>query len=293
MKKMLISVSFVGSILHAGVAPIIPVSRVILAKLTDHCATNPDNHTIRICFDTEAQQKSYEQMTLKEKQRSWQRMQGDMLLCEKDISVDDACFETAIYAVPGESLERYIKRMYGAIAINPDGKKSLLSTQDLLKHKFWDMPWQQQRYLLAMNIALGLIEPDELLPISGINPLDHAAEQKDEEMIFHLSDKGAQPNYRVEDLTKLMMKSSDQRSLRVLEQLADNGSFFPWATFGWATDLDPDLVVQKITIIKGRRCFPRKWADQLSNVTEGEKALKDFVLKRGDPLNCTYSCSIL
>ena len=257
---------------------------------------------------------------LKDWQLTWQRTQGEVVgECKKPFSIadrltrliqeghmeaDSAMQERmALCPLEGEYIASYVERVTGFTSQTYEDKPKL-STDDLMKDAFWDMPWSMQRYLLAMNIKLGLLDPNGDLPVSKLTPLDHASKQKDEELIFFLWERGARKANHKDTLDfvkkDVMMRSSDERSIEILREIvrSEDGRSKDWLTFEWATDLPPKLVEKKLDVLvkpvynlwgdmRPKLFFSRKMADSIPGDTPGAQLLREFAQKNAGERGCT------
>lgn len=204
-------------------------------------------------------------------------------------AIDELCPHT------NEPLDAYISRVGNFAA---DVRDSKLSTKDLFEDAFWDAPWEIKRYLLAMNIELGLLDPNEPLPVSHLTPLDHAAQEKDEDLIFLLWERFARKANHHETLgyvkKDIMMRSKDERSIEILREIvkSEDGRSDDCLTFEWATDLDPDFVMRKLNVlikpvynmmgdVRPKLYFLKKRAEDIPGDTPGAQMLKNFVQQHG------------
>lgn len=262
------------------------------------------------CFKDKKSVIAFEAQRTSEDRSCWNsffsRYESFLSECFDDGGKQSELLEAGICPLEDESLDNYVYR--ALTRARQEGSKAAKQTSMQIMHErsvFWLLPWQMHRYLFSVAVELGYINPNDTLSVSKQTLLDHAAQNKDEEMIFWLWDKGAREANHADTMGYIgfdvMLKTKDERSLAVLKSMVDEGRKLTWFTTEWATNLDPEFALKKIYIITDARivgremrskwCIPRSSVKSMSDATPGEKALKDWLMKTSDWLNC-HTCQI-
>ena len=292
--------------------------------VASYCSCAQDSKE-EICLETEYELNQYLLQHEEEVTQIWRELQKDVPSKErvtmrrvqipKKLTLEKS--ETSLGRKPepflaqeltpleGEDIQAYVQRVKSVIPCNQNSAKQLLRTSDFFNDDFWYTPWRSQKYVIVMNIELGFHKPDDQFSGEGMTFLDHAIQQKDEEMIFYLWEKGARKTKERDKLNygslgEIMRRSANKKSLEVLKELyAYNfeDSYwvrlrrcYDWANdYKWARDLSPELVKAKAEIliclhedifgnIKPRHCITQSDIRKVShNDTPGLMALEAYV----------------
>ena len=284
-----------------------------------HCTKKTGSQEV-FCFETEGEYNTFLLKHKKEVAQIWQELQADAVACRErvaekrnacrpplqevvntiDCTIPDeqCCIAQDVCPLEDELIESYIDRVKSVMfSAERDEPRQLLRTQDLLQDTFWETPWHIKRYLLAMNMDVGLIQPDETLPIVGLTSLDLAVAQKDLGFILYAWTKGARKteNTRSQDYIRhAMMASSDERSVKILKEICDLRPYSnEWEKTDWAKDLSPELVWKKapslLKVNTHQRLSGNEWEsrgrkynrDNFPSSTPGEIALQEFAERAG------------
>jgi hypothetical protein len=197
-----------------------------------------------------------------------------------------------------EGIKAFIERVAGDTSSRSSKKQSADVADSLFDAQLLQMPWYNLRYLFAVNVALGVLDPNAVFAASNLTPLDYAVQKSDEETALFLWEQGARNAKDCRTIgslrTQIVMPSTDARSVAILKEMMQSRvHFYEWAEFGWAKKLSPKQVRDKMAILlrlqpdaagvmQPQSCVPAYVLDALAHETPGEQALIEFVSQYAD-----------
>lgn len=254
-----------------------------------------------LCFCTQEGLDLYRKEYHKIHQRLWQAKQAQIIIgCSTQLDDNQFCQRA------DEDLATYMNRLEDLLIEEKQRPKKIMRTSDLIESDLTAIPWKTLRFVMAVNIKIGLFDPNALIPSLDATMVDLAVKEHDMELLFFLIDHGAGMMKDVSTpdlLIKYMLQSPDKRSIDVLQSMADDGIVFSWPDYNWATHLDPKDVLEKAHIIlgvydtflgitKASYCIPVSTALALPDLTQGERAWKVTALSLSNLQDCKSRCTI-
>lgn len=254
---------------------------------------NPENKIIEACFKTKKELYTHIDRRALVARSRWQSMQYDTTHClTKDVykkkNKEKYNFPPSVCPYKYETLNAYLQRMNQEISAVGTLKDSL-GNDDFFSKKFWDLPWKLQRYVLAGNVAFGLLKVNDKLPVENIAPLDLAVRNDDDEVIIFLALNNALVGMMMRpELYKPMLvqliRSRIPQSVQVLEmwgiaEISVRRSLFD-ALVDSACFQMPTLVRAKADLLFFEGCdFSQKF-HTIKEYSSGEIALREFLYEK-------------